>query len=82
MKVKVLLFSLFRDICGSDEFEMSFEEPEIAVSAFLETVYDRFPAMKEWDSKMLVAVNCEYSARDSAVKEGDEVALMPPVQGG
>ena len=51
-------------------------------NAFLEAVYGRFPALREWDAKMLVAVNCEYSARDFAVKDGDEVALMPPVQGG
>ncbi len=82
MKVKVLLFSLFRDICGSDELELSFDEAEVVVSTCLESVYDLFPAMKEWDSKMLVAVNCEYSARDFVIKEGDEVALMPPVQGG
>ena len=82
MKVKVLLFSLFRDICGSDELDLSFDEPEIVVSAFLEAVYVQFPALREWDEKMLVAVNCEYSTRDFAVKEGDEVALMPPVQGG
>ncbi|MDF1741549.1 MAG: MoaD/ThiS family protein [Verrucomicrobiales bacterium] len=82
MKVKVLLFSLFRDLCGSDEFEMSFDATEIEVSAFLEEVYGRFPPMKEWDAKMLIAVNCEYSDRDFMIKDGDEVALMPPVQGG
>lgn len=82
MKVKVLLFSLFRDISGSDEFDLSFDAPEVAVSSFLEAVYERIPAMKEWDAKMLVAVNCEYSERDFIIKDGDEVALMPPVQGG
>ncbi len=82
MKVKVLLFSLFRDLCGSDEFEMSLDATEIKVSAFLEEVYSRFPGMKEWDSKMLIAVNCEYSDREFVIHEGDEVALMPPVQGG
>lgn len=82
MKVKVLLFSLFRDICGSDEIDFSFDESEIVVSAFLEAIYSRLPAMREWDEKMLIAVNCEYSARDFVINDGDEVALMPPVQGG
>ncbi|MDA7920857.1 MoaD/ThiS family protein [Verrucomicrobiales bacterium] len=82
MKIKVLLFSLFRDICGSDELGFSFEGSEVLVSTFLESVYQKFPAMKEWDAKMLVAVNCEYSARNEVIKDGDEVALMPPVQGG
>lgn len=82
MKIRVLLFSLFRDICGSDVLELRFEEPEVALSPLLDSVYAQFPAMQEWDGKMLIAVNCEYSDRDFVVKEGDEVALMPPVQGG
>jgi molybdopterin converting factor small subunit len=73
---------LFRDICGSDVLELRFEEPEVVLSSLLDSVYVQFPAMQEWDGKMLTAVNCEYSDRDFVVKEGDEVALMPPVQGG
>lgn len=82
MKIKVLLFSLFRDICGSEEIELSFEGTDVALSELLETIFAKHPKMREWDEKMLTAVNCEYSSRDCPVKNGDEVALMPPVQGG
>ena len=33
-------------------------------------------------SNMLMAVNMEYSNRDSAVKDGDEIGFFPPVTGG
>lgn len=33
-------------------------------------------------SKMAVAVNREYAGLDCVLREGDEVALLPPVSGG
>jgi len=30
----------------------------------------------------LVAVNCSYASKGTAVRDGDEVALIPPVAGG
>ena len=38
--------------------------------------------MEVWDERLLLAVNAEFANRDSVLREGDEVALMPPVQGG
>jgi molybdopterin converting factor small subunit len=34
-----------------------------------------------WDS-IAVAVNQEYAKADVVLKDGDEVALLPPVSGG
>jgi len=34
-----------------------------------------------WDS-IAVAVNREYARLDTVLREGDEVALLPPVSGG
>ncbi|HMJ66207.1 MAG TPA: MoaD/ThiS family protein [Candidatus Binatia bacterium] len=31
---------------------------------------------------MLVGVGLEYAARDYQLREGDQVSLFPPVQGG
>jgi molybdopterin converting factor small subunit len=31
---------------------------------------------------MLIAVNCEYADGTTVLQDGDELALMPPVQGG
>lgn len=40
---------------------------------------DRFQALPK---DALLAVNQAFSSRDQALRDGDEVALMPPVSGG
>ena len=85
MTVRVLFFSLLRDIVGGDELEFTIEENDEAtttVADLLNAVYEKFPALREWESKLLIAVDCEYSDRDTEIREGQEIALMPPVQGG
>ena len=34
------------------------------------------------DKNFLLAVNAEYSERETVVLEGDEIAIIPPVSGG
>ena len=48
----------------------------------LETIYSRTPALREWDKSILVASGVEFVARDYVLKSGDEISVMPPVQGG
>ncbi|MFV1995347.1 MAG: MoaD/ThiS family protein [Verrucomicrobiales bacterium] len=81
MKLRVLFFSLLRDIAGADEIELSFEG-NISVEVLLETLYAHYPAMRVWDGKVLVAADQEYVDRDVILHGGEEVAIMPPVQGG
>ncbi len=80
MKIRVLFFSLLRDLAGTDALDYSFEGKTVA--DLLEKMYLDIPALSEWDANLLIAVNSEYATREDPVNEGDEVALMPPVQGG
>ena len=40
------------------------------------------PRLAALPQDALLAVNQAFARRDTALKEGDEVALMPPVSGG
>ena len=83
MKVRVLFFSVLRDITGTDEVE--WQLPASAVLADLLTeVETRWPRLRDWAGSMLLAVDQTYVKRGDALPlhEGAEVALMPPVQGG
>ena len=81
MKVLVQFFSRLRDLAGQAEVEM--EIPEGATAAnLLETLYERTPALRDWDKSILVASGVEFVGRDYVLKSGDEISVMPPVQGG
>jgi molybdopterin converting factor small subunit len=81
MKVHVQFFSRLRDLVGASE--MSLEVPESATAAdLLERVYAQTPALRDWDKSILVASGVEFVERGYVVKSGDEISIMPPVQGG
>jgi len=81
MKVQVQFFSRLRDLAGTSEMEL--EMPDHASAGdLLEILYAKVPALREWDSSILVASGVEFVERDYVVKASDEISIMPPVQGG
>jgi len=81
MKVRVQFFSRLRDLAGISETEL--EVPEATKAAdLLEILYLRTPALRDWDRSILVAAGLEFVRRDYVVQTGDEISVMPPVQGG
>lgn len=80
MKLHVLFFSVLRDITGSSEVKWTCAGTTVA--DLLVEIFTRWPALRAWESSLLLAIDCTYVKRDAALHEGCEVALMPPVQGG
>ena len=81
MKVRVQFFSHLKDAVGGSE--SSADLPEGATVANLLTVlYGQHPKLREWDGSILVGAGVEFVPRDYLISEGDEIAIMPPVQGG
>ena len=81
MNVRVLFFSVLRDIAGGDEFDFQVKAGA-RVSDLLDELFARWPKLKEWDASLLIAVDQSYAKRDAALHDSAEVAIMPPVQGG
>jgi len=79
--VRVLFFGAARE-AAADELTLSLPEGTTARAAF-ERLLAEYPDLRRFRSSLLVAVNQEY-ARDLEVrlKDGDELALFPPVSGG
>jgi molybdopterin converting factor small subunit len=82
MNARILFFSVLQDLTGQDEMPHPVPAEGLPVSQLLNKLYQIYPGLSHWDQKLLIAVNCEYASRDHIVKSGDEVAIMPPVQGG
>jgi len=81
VKVKVKLFAIARDITGADEFEILLAE-NAHVSDLLKILVDRHAGLKKWQGYLRFAVNQTYCQAGKVLKDGDEVAVIPPVSGG
>jgi len=80
-----LFFSSLRDTVGAEALDWPWPPRSggtPTVATLLGEVYDRWPALAAWDAQLLVAVDLTYATRETALLPGQEVALMPPVQGG
>ena len=79
LKVKILPFAFYRDLLERREVEVTVAKG--ATLADLKEALDRtFPRFK--DSLPLMAINGEMKPLHAPLKEGDEVALLPPFSGG
>jgi molybdopterin converting factor subunit 1 len=81
MRVTVRLFARLRDLAGSGELVRDVPDPATVQSVWRSLVAE-MPALQDYERTMSVAVNADYSKMTAAVRDGDEVAFLPPVSGG
>ena len=81
VKIKVLYFALFREETGISE-----EIIELQEGAKLQLLEDHLtrlhPSLANLQFSAIYSVNRKYVKTDLILKEGDEVALFPPISGG
>jgi molybdopterin converting factor subunit 1 len=80
MKITTLFFGITADLIGETEQELAFEN-SIAVGVFKLILIEKFPQLKNINS-YAIAVNETYAEDAFILKEGDVVAIIPPVSGG
>jgi molybdopterin converting factor subunit 1 len=81
MRVTVRLFARLRDLAGTGELIREVPSSSTAQAVWNDLVLE-WPALREYEKAISVAVNAEYARMGAGVHEGDEVAFMPPVSGG
>ena len=80
MRVTVLYFASARERAGTDREVIELPAGS-SVSAARDAVAVRHTALAPLLARMRVAVNQEFE-EEAALKDGDEIALIPPVAGG
>ncbi|MGE5173479.1 MAG: molybdenum cofactor biosynthesis protein [Betaproteobacteria bacterium] len=80
--ITVKLFAILKDKAGKNELSIAFISGTVA--ELLKQVSREYPVLNDVLScgGVLVSVNQEFVRPDAPVKDGDEVALMPPFSGG
>ena len=81
MEVRVRFFSHLRDLASTGEMNLEIEEGS-SVDDLLKNLFARRPALKAADKTILVAAGVEFVDRNYVIRRGDEISIMPPVQGG
>ncbi len=80
MKVKVVLFAKPRELVGQPSVELALPAGATAADAWRQ-LSDRFQ-LGPLPRSFRCAVNSEYAQWEDHLKEGDELAVIPPVSGG
>lgn len=81
MRVTVRLFARLRDIAGTSELTRDVP-PGATVRALWNDLARDFPELDRYERSISSALNADYARMDAVVREGDEVAFLPPVSGG
>lgn len=81
IRVRVLFFGAARDAVGHEQIEFQFEPPIDAAAARV-ALLARYPILQRFGNSLLFAVNQEYANGNRELREGDELAVFPPVSGG
>ena len=81
MSVTVSFYSYFKELAGCSQTTESLPSGS-TLGDLLAKLSARFPKLAVMHKSALMAVGVEYQDRGYELKEGDEVSLFPPVQGG
>lgn len=81
IRVKVLFFGAARDAVGQPEVELELDQEGTSATA-LAQLFEQYPNLGRFGRSLLVAVNQEYARGEMPLRNGDELAVFPPVSGG
>jgi molybdopterin converting factor subunit 1 len=81
MRVTVRLFARLRDIIGAAEMARELE-PGATIGTVWRQLAAEYPALADYSRSISSAVNADYARMDQELRDGDEVAFLPPVSGG
>jgi molybdopterin converting factor subunit 1 len=81
MRVTIRLFARLRDITGVAELPREVG-PDATIRSVWRQLVDEFPDLRNYERSISSAVNADYARMDDQVRDGDEIAFLPPVSGG
>jgi molybdopterin synthase sulfur carrier subunit len=81
MKVRVQFYAHLRDLVGMRQLDIDVAEGS-TVRDLLEQIYAQQPKLRPHDKSILIGAGVEFVDRNYKLKPGEEISIMPPVQGG
>jgi molybdopterin converting factor small subunit len=81
MKVRAQFYAQLRDLVGNSEMDVDLAEGA-TVGNLLDQIYAIQPKLRPHDKNILIGAGVEFVDRNYKLKPGDEISIMPPLQGG
>jgi molybdopterin converting factor subunit 1 len=81
MTITVRLFAILRERAGASELSLTLPD-RATIDQAVTTLASKTPAIADYLPRVAFAVNQSYAPRNTALNDGDELALIPPVSGG
>jgi molybdopterin converting factor small subunit len=81
MQINVQFYSYFKDLAGRAQTVASLPDGGTLNDLYRQLVTE-YPKLAAMERSTLIAVGVDYQPREFVLKEGDQVSLFPPVQGG
>lgn len=79
--IRALFFGAARDASGKDLIRLQLN-PGATVGQAKEQLISKYPDLSRFGKSLLLAVNQEYANSARELRDGDELAIFPPVSGG
>ena len=83
MRLTVLLFANLAELIGERSFTIELDDAsEPTARTLLDQLIVQHPALEPWTDRIAIAVDEQYATRDTVLRDGQTIALIPPVSGG
>lgn len=81
MTIKVLIFGMAKDLMVGNQVSLKIDGDCVYPEELKQILIIKYPRLQE-ASNFMIAVNKEYSRNETKIKDSDEVAIIPPTNGG
>ena len=81
IKVRIRFFGPAKELTGCEELVLTLPEGA-SVATAVSVLLREFPKLKDRLTHYRLAINLDYADENASLKDGDELALIPPVSGG
>jgi len=83
MRVTVRTFARLRDLAGQGEWPCEIDTPApVSVADVWRAVVRDHPTLAPFERSLSCAVNANFARMHTVVRDGDDIAFLPPVSGG
>lgn len=81
IRIEISFYSFFKELTGCAGTSQALPLGS-TLGELIKRLVVTFPRLEPMQKSMLLAVGVEYQDRNYILRDGDEVSLFPPVQGG